>query len=165
MAERSACQAAASVSPLADRPRMAAATSSVSMCTNPTTITSGRQHGTPRALMAGTWPLAVTSRSVRIISTVPSAGLGMIAFGFEELRSHRISGAIGPDNAASIAVVSKLGMQYEGRIRDHVYTNAWRDSRDWEQPSSPTPGHRAEWPGRPGQCCVRTTPGWHRHQP
>lgn len=37
--------------------------------------------------------------------------------------------AIGPDNAASIAVATKLGMQYEGRIRDHVYTNgAWRDS-------------------------------------
>jgi ribosomal-protein-alanine N-acetyltransferase len=53
----------------------------------------------------------------------------MIAFGFAELRLHRISAAIGPDNAASIAVVRKLGMQYEGRIRDHVFTNgAWRDS-------------------------------------
>ncbi|HEX8345151.1 MAG TPA: GNAT family protein [Actinoplanes sp.] len=53
----------------------------------------------------------------------------MITFGFEHLRLHRISAAIGPDNAASIAVVEKLGMQYEGRIRDHVFTNgAWRDS-------------------------------------
>ena len=53
----------------------------------------------------------------------------MVTFGFEELRLHRISAAIGPDNAASIAVVRKLGMQYEGRIRDHVFTNdAWRDS-------------------------------------
>lgn len=53
----------------------------------------------------------------------------MIAFGFEELRLHRISAAIGPDNAASIAVARKLGMQHEGRIRDHVFTNdAWRDS-------------------------------------
>jgi RimJ/RimL family protein N-acetyltransferase len=53
----------------------------------------------------------------------------LIAFGFAELRLHRISAAIGPDNAASIAVVRKLGMQYEGRIRDHVFTNgAWRDS-------------------------------------
>jgi ribosomal-protein-alanine N-acetyltransferase len=53
----------------------------------------------------------------------------MIAFGFEELRLHRISAAIGPDNVASIAVVRKLGMHYEGRIRDHVFTNgAWRDS-------------------------------------
>jgi [ribosomal protein S5]-alanine N-acetyltransferase len=53
----------------------------------------------------------------------------MIRFGFEELQLHRISAAIGPDNAASIGVVTKLGMKYEGRIRDHVYTNgAWRDS-------------------------------------
>jgi ribosomal-protein-alanine N-acetyltransferase len=53
----------------------------------------------------------------------------MIQFGFDELGLHRISAAIGPDNAASIAVVRKLGMQQEGRIRDHVYTNGvWRDS-------------------------------------
>jgi RimJ/RimL family protein N-acetyltransferase len=53
----------------------------------------------------------------------------IVTFGFEELHLHRISAAIGPDNAASIAVVRKLGMQYEGRIRDHVFTNgAWRDS-------------------------------------
>ena len=53
----------------------------------------------------------------------------MIRFGFQELGLHRISAAIGPDNAASIAVARKLGMQYEGRIRDHVFTNgAWRDS-------------------------------------
>jgi hypothetical protein len=32
-------------------------------------------------------------------------------------------------DAASIAVAERLGMQYEGRIRDHVFTNgAWRDS-------------------------------------
>jgi [ribosomal protein S5]-alanine N-acetyltransferase len=53
----------------------------------------------------------------------------MAAFGFEQLGLHRISAAIGPDNAASIAVVGRLGMQYEGRLRDHVFTNGeWRDS-------------------------------------
>src|SRR5689334_17875811 len=53
----------------------------------------------------------------------------LIDFGFETLGLHRISAAIGPDNCASIAVVSKLGMQYEGRLRDHVFTNGeWRDS-------------------------------------
>ena len=53
----------------------------------------------------------------------------MIAFGFQELGLHRVSAAIGPDNSASIGVAEKLGMQYEGRIRDHVFTNgAWRDS-------------------------------------
>ena len=53
----------------------------------------------------------------------------MIEFGFTRLGRHRISAAIGPDNAASIAVVRKLGMTHEGRLRDHVFTNgAWRDS-------------------------------------
>ncbi|MFF5219228.1 GNAT family N-acetyltransferase [Micromonospora sp. NPDC000442] len=54
----------------------------------------------------------------------------LVGFGFQELGLHRITAAIGPDNAASIAVVKRLGMQYEGRLRDHVYTNgAWRDSQ------------------------------------
>lgn len=53
----------------------------------------------------------------------------LITFGFSELGLHRLSAAVGPDNAASIAVIKRLGMTYEGRIRDHVYTNgAWRDS-------------------------------------
>lgn len=53
----------------------------------------------------------------------------LMDFGFRELKLHRISAAMGPDNAASIAIVRRLGMTYEGRIRDHVYTNGrWRDS-------------------------------------
>ncbi|MCZ7424852.1 GNAT family N-acetyltransferase [Micromonospora sp. WMMA1949] len=53
----------------------------------------------------------------------------MLQFGFRELGLHRISAAIGPDNAASVAVAERLGMQYEGRLRHHVFTNgAWRDS-------------------------------------
>jgi [ribosomal protein S5]-alanine N-acetyltransferase len=69
----------------------------------------------------------------------------MITFGFGQLGLHRISAAAGPDNAASIAVIKRLGMTYEGRIRDHVHTNgAWRDSllysllsTEWE-PEHPT---------------------------
>lgn len=54
----------------------------------------------------------------------------MISFGFRELDLHRISAAIGPDNAASLRIVERLGFTYEGRIRDHVFTNGtWRDSR------------------------------------
>ncbi len=50
-------------------------------------------------------------------------------FGFRKLKLHRVSAAMGPDNTASIAIVRRLGMTYEGRIRDHVYTNGqWRDS-------------------------------------
>jgi ribosomal-protein-alanine N-acetyltransferase len=53
----------------------------------------------------------------------------LTAYGFQELNLHRISAAIGPDNASSIALVNKLGFTYEGRIRDHVHTNGdWRDS-------------------------------------
>jgi [ribosomal protein S5]-alanine N-acetyltransferase len=53
----------------------------------------------------------------------------LITFGFEQLGLHRISAAAGPDNTASIAIIKRLGMTYEGRIRDHVWTNgAWRDS-------------------------------------
>ena len=53
----------------------------------------------------------------------------LITFGFGELGLHRISAAAGPDNAASVAVIKRLGMTYEGRIRDHVFTGgAWRDS-------------------------------------
>jgi ribosomal-protein-alanine N-acetyltransferase len=69
----------------------------------------------------------------------------MIDFGFGKLGLHRISAAIGPDNAASIAVVKRLGMKLEGRIRDHVFTNhAWRDSvlysvldHEWNRSAAP----------------------------
>lgn len=53
----------------------------------------------------------------------------LMDFGFRILKLHRISAAMGPDNAASIKLVRRLGMTYEGRIRDHVHTNGqWRDS-------------------------------------
>ncbi len=53
----------------------------------------------------------------------------MIEFGFRKLGLHRISAAVGPDNASSLAAVDRIGFTYEGRIRDHVFTNGrWRDS-------------------------------------
>ncbi|WP_445520976.1 GNAT family N-acetyltransferase [Streptomyces sp. NEAU-174] len=53
----------------------------------------------------------------------------LITYAFTELGLHRISAAIGPENAASIAMVEQLGFTREGVLRDHVYTNgAWRDS-------------------------------------
>jgi ribosomal-protein-alanine N-acetyltransferase len=53
----------------------------------------------------------------------------MLTFALRTLGLHRITAAIGPDNAPSIAVVKKLGFTREGRLRDHVLTNdAWRDS-------------------------------------
>jgi RimJ/RimL family protein N-acetyltransferase len=53
----------------------------------------------------------------------------LTSYGFHTLGLHRITAAIGPDNASSVAVAKHLGMTYEGRLRDHVHTNgAWRDS-------------------------------------
>lgn len=53
----------------------------------------------------------------------------LVSFGFAELGLHRISAAIGPENAASVALVEKLGFVREGVLRDHVHTNGtWRDS-------------------------------------
>jgi [ribosomal protein S5]-alanine N-acetyltransferase len=57
------------------------------------------------------------------------AAYTLTGFGFRELGLHRVSAAIGPDNTTSIRIAQRLGMSYEGRIRDHVHTNgAWRDS-------------------------------------
>ena len=53
----------------------------------------------------------------------------MLELAFRELDLHRVTAAIGPDNAASISVVRRLGFAVEGRLRDHVFTNGgWRDS-------------------------------------
>lgn len=73
----------------------------------------------------------------------------MTEFGFRKLGLHRISAAIGPENEASIAVVRHLGMQYEGRIRHHVFTNgSWRDSLlysvltgEWDSPNAKESAH------------------------
>lgn len=53
----------------------------------------------------------------------------MIEFGFRRLGLRRISAAVGPDNASSLVTVDRLGFTYEGRLRDHVFTDGrWRDS-------------------------------------
>lgn len=68
----------------------------------------------------------------------------LIDFGFAELGLHRISAAIGPDNAASIAVIKRLGFALEGCIRDHVWTNgAWRDSLLYSVLAHEWPAQRA----------------------
>jgi [ribosomal protein S5]-alanine N-acetyltransferase len=57
------------------------------------------------------------------------AARALVSFGFAGLGLHRVTAAVGPDNAASIRVLKRLGFSYEGRLRGHVHTNgAWRDS-------------------------------------
>lgn len=53
----------------------------------------------------------------------------LVRFAFTTQGRHRVTAAIGPENEASIAVVKRIGFSYEGRLRDHVFTNGeWRDS-------------------------------------
>nr|WP_121390979.1 GNAT family protein [Actinokineospora cianjurensis] len=53
----------------------------------------------------------------------------MVDFAFGPLGLHRVTAAIGPENAASLAVARRCGFSREGVLRDHVHTNgAWRDS-------------------------------------
>lgn len=53
----------------------------------------------------------------------------LVDHGFTKLGLHRITAAAGPDNAASHAVLTRIGFSREGRLRDHVHTHgAWRDS-------------------------------------
>lgn len=57
------------------------------------------------------------------------AACAMVTFGFDQLGLHRVTAAIGPENTASMTVVTRLGFTKEGVLRDHVFTNgAWRDS-------------------------------------
>jgi len=50
-------------------------------------------------------------------------------YGFDELGLHRVYATVHPENAASIRVLEKVGMSYEGRLReDTVYDGNYGDS-------------------------------------
>ncbi|MFE6976329.1 GNAT family N-acetyltransferase [Streptomyces sp. NPDC057682] len=66
----------------------------------------------------------------------PSAGRGymtegltlVLRYAFEQLRLHRLEASIQPANTASLAVVRRLGFQYEGLSPAYLYIDgAWRD--------------------------------------
>ncbi|MGV9938970.1 GNAT family N-acetyltransferase [Streptomyces sp. NPDC003401] len=53
----------------------------------------------------------------------------LLAFGFDDLRLHRIWGARSPLNEASARTMGAAGMVEEGTIREHVLkAGKWRDS-------------------------------------
>lgn len=53
----------------------------------------------------------------------------LVDFGFTTLGLHRIEATAEPLNVASQKILTKVGMTYEGRIRDHMYVGGtWRDS-------------------------------------
>ena len=53
----------------------------------------------------------------------------LLAFGVASLGLHRVEATCDPANTASARVMAKLGMAYEGHLRDHLLVRgAWRDS-------------------------------------
>jgi ribosomal-protein-alanine N-acetyltransferase len=56
------------------------------------------------------------------------AARAMVNFGFEQCGLHRIWAACLADNAGSKRVLEKLGMHYEGRLRE----NRWFKGRWWD---------------------------------
>ena len=57
------------------------------------------------------------------------AATALCEFGFSELQLHRIFATCRPENVAPARVMEKLGMKWEGLLREHVYVRGqWRDS-------------------------------------
>ena len=58
------------------------------------------------------------------------AAQAMLSFGFIDLQLHRIWAMCHPDNIGSRRVMEKIGMRYEGRLRENLPNDdgTWRDS-------------------------------------
>lgn len=57
------------------------------------------------------------------------AAIEMLRFGVKELRLHRIYATCRPSNIGSASVMKKIGMTYEGHLREHMYFKGkWHDS-------------------------------------
>jgi [ribosomal protein S5]-alanine N-acetyltransferase len=73
----------------------------------------------------------------------------LLEFGFASLGLHRISGTCDPRNIASARVLERVGMQYEGRLRETLLIrDGWRDSslysileHEWRAGGSPSASH------------------------
>ena len=56
------------------------------------------------------------------------AGATILRFGFDDVGLHKISATCDPANAASAHVLEKIGMEYEGRLRQHLLIRGqWKD--------------------------------------
>lgn len=61
----------------------------------------------------------------------------LLEFLFSETGVHRVFATCRPENAASIAVLRRLGLRLEGHLRDHKFVRGrWRDSLIWAQLAS-----------------------------
>jgi [ribosomal protein S5]-alanine N-acetyltransferase len=55
--------------------------------------------------------------------------LQLVDIGFTQLGLHRVWATVHPGNIASIRVLEKAGLRYEGRLRDNLrIPDGWRDS-------------------------------------
>ena len=84
--------------------------------------------GSFRSCTVGYW----VSRAVAGLGVAPTALALAGDFAFEHRRLHRIEVNIRPENAASIAVVRKLGFRDEGERQRYLHIDgAWRDHRSY----------------------------------
>ena len=60
----------------------------------------------------------------------PEAASEVLRYAFKEMNAHRVVAFCHAENAASVRVMEKLGMQREGRLRETRRLNdAWCDER------------------------------------
>jgi hypothetical protein len=82
------------------------------------------------------WPRVSSRRSGSNRSTGPgtgratAAGGRLVQLGFEEHNRHRIFATCDPRNVASAAVMRRLGMSYEGRMRETMLIRDGRRDSD-----------------------------------
>lgn len=56
------------------------------------------------------------------------AAAALLRFGFHELKLHKINATCDPDNVGSAHVLTRIGMQREGHLREHLHIRGqWRD--------------------------------------
>lgn len=80
--------------------------------------------GALRSASIGYW----VSQHVAGRGVTPMAVALAIDYAFTELRLHRIEICIRPENAASLRVVEKLGLRYEGRREKYIHIDGkWCD--------------------------------------
>ncbi len=58
------------------------------------------------------------------------AAQAVIQFGFEHMNLNRIEATVDPDNHGSVHVIEKVGMKFEGILRQHIWSKgAFRDRK------------------------------------
>jgi ribosomal-protein-alanine N-acetyltransferase len=80
--------------------------------------------GALRSASIGYW----VSQHIAGHGVTPTAVALAIDYAFSELRLHRIEICIRPENTASLRVVQKLGLRYEGRRERYIHIDGqWCD--------------------------------------